>query len=97
MKKIFRNTLVALLLSFSILSSAKTFAAQLGTANVLVQWDYIYSFTHNMGYEINHKYNDITFTNGYSYTQTSKDTTNWTDTWVYASERTTYYRTYRTY
>ena len=97
MKKFFRNALIAGLLSFSMLSSLPASAGVVGTASVVTQFDKVTSLQTNKVWYENYKYTDITFSNGYTYTESTKNTSSWTEQFVLFYQRITTYRSYRTY
>lgn len=97
MKK-FSKYLATLLVAFSIISIGNIANAR-HIDTVLYRWDNVWQ---TRGYETianyneNHKYKDITFTNGYTYTQSTKNISSLTDI-ILQITRTQYTRTYSTY
>ena len=83
-------------LSIISISNVTTKAAFIDT--VLYRWDNV-SFV-NLGvnaYDTNHAYKDITFRNGYNYTQSSQDVTSLSDRIGGIAIRLRYTRTFSTY
>ncbi len=102
MKKFLKTFSVGLILLTVI--SSNTFitkAAQID--NLIYQWDHVFKETNINGiyhvhdYVTNQKYRTITFTNGYSYTDTYQDVASMWDKLTGIYQRLQYTRTYRTY
>ncbi|MBD7916221.1 hypothetical protein H9660_13810 [Clostridium sp. Sa3CUN1] len=92
MKKTLKNTLMASLLSFCLL--APNLASAKHIDSLLYQWDELHK--NFMTSTERHLYRDITYTNGYTFTDSHVDTTKLTD-YLAGYYRLTYTRTYRTY
>jgi len=98
MKK-FNKYLASLLVALSIVSiSDIANAAFIDT--VLYKWQTLTVTTSNgtasYTYDENHQYKDITFRNGYNYTQSSSDITSWGDM-IALTKRIQYTRNFTTY
>lgn len=94
MRKFLKNTFLASLLTFSILTP--NFASALQIDTVLYQWDQVANSKLGTVMTERHQYKDITFVNGYTYTESYTNTTKTVDI-LLGNVRHTYTRTYRTY
>lgn len=96
---IIKKKILTMVAAFSVLLSlatVKPFAANIDTLKT--QWDNIYNTALNNKYlrTENICYKNITFKNGYTYKDTKKDITSFSE-WIMDKSRIRYYRTYSTY
>lgn len=94
MKKLKKNIIIAALLIFSVLPSNLVSAAYVN--NVIVSWDRITNLSIGLDGTEREVFKNITFLNGYTYTESKKDTTTAAH-FLLGSTRYSYTRTYKTY
>lgn len=99
MRKKLNKYLASLLVALSIMLIGSISKA-IYIDTVLYRWQKIGQTTPEglvLNYETNHQYKDITFVNGYTYTQSSEDITSFWDMVGGIYSRVQYTRTFRTY